>query len=245
MVLGLFWIFNPFNFWCSVLFLCDYFCICKIYILRMRVDPHAAIVLVGFYVPSFGIGLEFCPQQYQSLKCVWKLLIQNNNHIPEWPFSWLTHCSPVITFEKYVNSSGNGLSHVSRQAIAQIDADILSIGPGETNSSEIWIKVQRFSFTKKHLKKSFVKKIGHLFMARYLSTRIRATSKKCWTLNNNIWSLTAFIGYISRLALINAWRLQFTQLAADDVASVWRSWIQSPHGVWQFLGSWWVVSVSL
>ena len=47
--------------------------------------------------------------------------------------------------------SDNGLSHGRRQAIVWTNAGILSIGPLETNVSEILIEIYRFSFKKMHL----------------------------------------------------------------------------------------------
>ena len=52
--------------------------------------------------------------------------------------------------------SGNGLSPVRCQAITGTNAEILSIGPSRTNFSEIWMKIQNFSFKKVHLKMSSV-----------------------------------------------------------------------------------------
>ena len=48
--------------------------------------------------------------------------------------------------------SDNGLSPVRRQAIAWTTAHLLSIGPLETNFSEIIIKIHTFSFKKMRLK---------------------------------------------------------------------------------------------
>ena len=53
--------------------------------------------------------------------------------------------------------SGNGLSPVGRQAVTLTNAGLLSIGPLGTNFSEIWIKMQNFSFMKMHSKMSFAK----------------------------------------------------------------------------------------
>ena len=53
--------------------------------------------------------------------------------------------------------SDNGLLSVRHQAITWASADLLSIRPLETNFSEIWIKVQDFSFIKMHLKMSSAK----------------------------------------------------------------------------------------
>ena len=51
----------------------------------------------------------------------------------------------------------NGLSLVWCQAITWTNSDILSIRPLRTNFSEIWIKIQNFSFMKTHLKMSSAK----------------------------------------------------------------------------------------
>ena len=48
--------------------------------------------------------------------------------------------------------SGNGLSPERRQATIWTNADIFSIRPLGTNFGEIQIKIQNFSFTKRHLK---------------------------------------------------------------------------------------------
>ena len=53
--------------------------------------------------------------------------------------------------------SDNGLSPIRRQAIISSNAWLLSIGPLETNFSEILIKIRTFSFTKMRLKMSYVK----------------------------------------------------------------------------------------
>ena len=53
--------------------------------------------------------------------------------------------------------SDNGLSPGRRQAIIWTNAGILSIGPLETNFSEIYIQIRTFSFMKMGLKVSSVK----------------------------------------------------------------------------------------
>ena len=53
--------------------------------------------------------------------------------------------------------SGNGLLPIRCQAITWTSADLLSIEPLWTNFSEIWIKIQNFSFIKMELKMSFAK----------------------------------------------------------------------------------------
>ena len=50
--------------------------------------------------------------------------------------------------------SDNGLSPGRRQAIIWTSAGMWLIAPLRTNFSEILIKIQNFSFTKKHLKMS-------------------------------------------------------------------------------------------
>ena len=58
----------------------------------------------------------------------------------------------------YANiGSDNSLAPVRRQAIIQINADLMSFGPLETNFSEILIKLHEFSFKKMPLKMSSAK----------------------------------------------------------------------------------------
>ena len=62
----------------------------------------------------------------------------------------LTHWGWVMDHRyasaNYVNiGPGNGLSPEGREAIFRTNADIMSIGPSETNFSEILIKIQKFS----------------------------------------------------------------------------------------------------
>ena len=105
--------------------------------------------------------------------------------------------------------SGNGLSPVRRQAITWTNVDFLSIGPLGTNFSEIWIKIQNFSFVKMHLKISFV------------NWRPFCPGGVNWTLGNKFqWNVnengTIFIGdnafendckispFLSRLQCVNS-----------------------------------------
>ena len=53
--------------------------------------------------------------------------------------------------------SGNGLLPVWQQAIIWTSADVLSIGPLKTNSTEIWIKILTFTFKKMRLEMSSVR----------------------------------------------------------------------------------------
>ena len=59
--------------------------------------------------------------------------------------------------------SGNGLVPIWHQGITWISADLLSIGPLETNICETWIKIQWFSFKKMHPKKKLYKILAMLF----------------------------------------------------------------------------------
>ena len=73
---------------------------------------------------------------------------------------WLTHWGRVTHIcvdDVTIIGSGNGLSPVRRQAIIWTNAGILLIGPLGTNSSEISIGIQTFSFKKLHLKTSSAK----------------------------------------------------------------------------------------
>ena len=80
--------------------------------------------------------------------------------------------------------AGNGLSPIRRQAIIYTDAVLLSIGPSGTKYREILVKIQNFSFTKTHLKISFMKwrpfypglDVLHVF----ISTS-RMVKTKCYT----------------------------------------------------------------
>ena len=53
--------------------------------------------------------------------------------------------------------SGNGLPPLQCQAITWTNTDLLWMRPLGTNFSEIWIEIQKFSFTKMHLKMSSAK----------------------------------------------------------------------------------------
>ena len=76
--------------------------------------------------------------------------------------SWvlLTHWGRVthICISKLnIIGSDNGLSPGRRQAIIWTNAGILLIRPLVTNFSEIWIRIQTFSFKKMHLQVSSAK----------------------------------------------------------------------------------------
>ena len=77
-----------------------------------------------------------------------------------------TQCHIYASVNWLSIGSSNGLAPERRQAITWTNAEpvtwtnagLLSIGPLGTNFSEIWIKIQKFSFTKMHLKMSSAKK---------------------------------------------------------------------------------------
>ena len=71
----------------------------------------------------------------------------------------LTHLCCLYALVNWVSiDSGNGLLPFWQQAITWTNAGLLSIGPLGTNFSEILSEIQKFWFTKKHLKMSSMKK---------------------------------------------------------------------------------------
>ena len=66
-------------------------------------------------------------------------------------WGWVTH---ICVSEIIIIGSDNGFSPDRRQAIIWTNAGILLIGPWGTNSNEIVIKIQQFSFKKMHLNMS-------------------------------------------------------------------------------------------
>ena len=56
------------------------------------------------------------------------------------------HCGGVMPYGNI--GSGNYLSPVHCQSITLANADLLSTGPLGTNFTDIWIKIQKFSYTK-------------------------------------------------------------------------------------------------
>ena len=71
--------------------------------------------------------------------------------------SHLPYCHIYASVNQVSIGSDNGLSPIRRQAIIETNAEILSTGLTRTNSSEILIKIQNFSFTKMSLKISSAK----------------------------------------------------------------------------------------
>ena len=55
-----------------------------------------------------------------------------------------------VSVNRVIIGSDNGLSPIWGQDIILTNAGLLSIGPLGTNFSEILIKIQNFSFTKKY-----------------------------------------------------------------------------------------------
>ena len=83
----------------------------------------------------------------------------------------LTHWAQVTNISDgklTIIGSDNGLSPDQRQAIIWTNAGILSIGPLGTNSSEILITIQTFSFKKMHLN-----------MSSGVSSQPQCVKKKC------------------------------------------------------------------
>ena len=89
------------------------------------------------------------------------LLIKVNpfpQRVPPSSIIALTPPPPSAAYMNWVSiDSDNGLSPVRRLAITWTNAHLLSIGPFGTKFSEIWIKIQNFSFKKLHLNTSSAK----------------------------------------------------------------------------------------
>ena len=68
------------------------------------------------------------------------------------------YCRIYATVNHVSIGSDNGLSPIRRQAIIWISSDLLSIRPSGTNFSEMITKIQKFSFTKMHMKISSAKR---------------------------------------------------------------------------------------
>ena len=66
----------------------------------------------------------------------------------------ITHLPPPCAVNWVSIDSNNGLSPVQHHAITWTNTGLLSIGPLESNFSEIWIKIHNFSFMKMHLNMS-------------------------------------------------------------------------------------------
>ena len=75
--------------------------------------------------------------------------------LPVWLIS--TQCRIYVLVNWISIGSVNGLAPIRRQAIIWTNASLLSIGRLGPNFSVILIKIQKFSFTKIHLKISSAK----------------------------------------------------------------------------------------
>ena len=85
--------------------------------------------------------------------------------------------------ELIINGLDNGLSPGQRQAIIRTNVGILLIGPLETNSSEILIGIQTFSFMKMHLKMSAIFVLASMCLTIcYDSGHWSMQSQPCWKL---------------------------------------------------------------
>ena len=94
------------------------------------------------YIYIYNLSLEDIWEHGNSMEIVVKLL----THLPQ--------CHIYVSVKWVSIGSDNGLSPDWRQDIFWTNAGILLIGPLGTNFSEIWIKIQNFSFMKMHLKMS-------------------------------------------------------------------------------------------
>ena len=86
-----------------------------------------------------------------SVECVYVLNTSAHDLMRAALTNWgrVTHiCVGKLT----IIGSDNGLSPVWRQAIIWTNAGILLIGSLRTNFTEIWIRIETFSFKKMHLK---------------------------------------------------------------------------------------------
>ena len=79
----------------------------------------------------------------------WQQFCLSLNVLTQW--GWVTH---IGIGNLTIIGQDNGLSPDRHQAIIWNNAGILLIGPLKTNFSEIFVKIQAFSFKKRHLKMS-------------------------------------------------------------------------------------------
>ena len=100
-----------------------------------------------------------------------------------------------MSVNRFSIGSDNGLSPIQRQAIIQTNAGFLSIRPLGTNLYDILIKIQKFSFTKMHLKVSSARWRPFCHRGDELTSRITSLTPcylipcvfgacKCFTKNN-------------------------------------------------------------
>ena len=84
----------------------------------------------------------------------WRFVIAISMQHSVTPLPLVPH---ICVSELGQHCSDNGLVPIKRQAIIETNAGFLAVGLLTTNVSEILIKIQKFSFTKMHLKISSVK----------------------------------------------------------------------------------------
>ena len=73
--------------------------------------------------------------------------------------------------------SGNGTSTIQHQAIVWTNVDLLLNGPLGTYSSEIWNKIQKFSFKKMHFKMLSAKWWPFVSASMWYSNRVSERTK--------------------------------------------------------------------
>ena len=108
-------------------------------------------------------NLEGCHVRWANCWNKINVFIIVNWILPFWSKALVSHsCTinsspPSAAYMHQWIGSDNGLSPIHHQSNICTNAGLLSIGPLETNFSEIWIKIKNFSFTKVHLKRASVK----------------------------------------------------------------------------------------
>ena len=113
--------------------------------------------------------------------------------------------------------SDNGLLSIAHHDIIWTNAGLLSIGPSGTNFSEIWIKIQNFSFMKTHLKISSAK--WWPFCPGGDELAQSCTIKTAWILYNFI---LRFIFYFMRYSTLWDIMWYWTVLYEPTAVSFWK-----------------------
>ena len=125
------------------------------------------------------------------------------NELTHW--GRVTHiCIGKVT----IIGSDNGLSPARREAIIWTNAEILLIGPLETNVSEILIRIHTFSFKKMHLKMSSAK--WHPFCLGLNDDRVQIMIVAPF-------ALTPFI--VKSLSATNLWNMKNLYLSLGRISS--------------------------
>ena len=107
-------------------------------------DSHSTLS----HTDTYRLGASLCYSATSSFTG------KNVRHL-----EWVRNsCYCIEVLPRVSIGSGNGLPPVQCQAITWTNTDSWSIGPLGTNFSEIWIKIQDFSFMKMHFKMLSVKR---------------------------------------------------------------------------------------